>query len=71
VQAYRVETTIEKDGSVTLQHLPFQAGSSIEVIVLARVADDSFGEHHLLRDQPVLLTDPFEPVALEDWEAMN
>lgn len=69
MQAYRVETIIENDGSVTLQHLPFQAGESIEVIVLPRLAEDNSIERYPLRGQPVQLKDPFEPVAQEDWSA--
>ncbi|MEO6906282.1 MAG: hypothetical protein ABI210_00175 [Abditibacteriaceae bacterium] len=71
MQAYRVETTIEKDGSLTLQLLPFQAGESIEVIVLPRVTEDSSTERYPLRGQPVQLIDPFEPLAQEDWGAAN
>jgi hypothetical protein len=40
MQAYRIETTLQQDGTVTLQHLPFQAGEPVEIIVLARSAED-------------------------------
>ena len=32
--AHRVETTLEQDGKLTLEHLPFRAGQAVEVIVL-------------------------------------
>ncbi|HEX8237635.1 MAG TPA: hypothetical protein VF600_16880 [Abditibacteriaceae bacterium] len=41
MQAYRIETTIQQDGTLTLQHLPFQAGEPVEIIVLARAPEAS------------------------------
>ncbi len=35
MQAHRVEATIEQDGTLTLENLPFHAGEVVEVIVLA------------------------------------
>jgi hypothetical protein len=69
MQAYRVETTIQKNGSITLQDLPFQSGEAIEVIILARATEIKSTDHYPLRGTPVKYTDPFEPVALEDWVA--
>jgi len=71
MQAYRVETIIEKDGSITLQHLPFQAGESIEVIVLARAAKNLSKERYPLRGTVLKYTDPLEPVAEDDWAALR
>jgi hypothetical protein len=34
VNAYKVETVVNEDGSLTLKGLPFQAGDRVEVIVL-------------------------------------
>ena len=36
MKAYRIETTLTENGTLTLQGLPFQAGESIEIIVLER-----------------------------------
>ena len=36
MQAYRVETTVSQDGVLTLENLPFHAGETIEVIILAQ-----------------------------------
>ena len=36
MQAYRVETTVSEDGVLTLENLPFHAGETIEVIILAQ-----------------------------------
>ncbi len=34
LQAHRIETTLTQNGTLTLDHLPFQAGEAVEVIVL-------------------------------------
>jgi hypothetical protein len=36
MQAYRVETIVEQNGTLTLQSLPLQAGEAVEVIILVR-----------------------------------
>ena len=36
MQAYRVETTVAQDGTLTLSNLPLRAGEAIEVIILVQ-----------------------------------
>ena len=36
MQAYRVETTVAQDGTLTLSNLPLRAGESVEVIILVQ-----------------------------------
>lgn len=36
MQAYRVETTIQKDGSLVVRALPLRAGEEVEEIILVR-----------------------------------
>jgi hypothetical protein len=38
MKAYRTELVLTKDGSLTLADLPFQAGETVEIIVLERSA---------------------------------
>ena len=40
LHAHPIETTLNQDGTLTLDHLPFPAGAAVEVIVLPRVAPD-------------------------------
>ena len=68
METHRIETTLEKDGTLTLTDLPFHAGETVEVIVLAK-ATPADGERYPLRGTPVTYADPFEPVAAEDWDA--
>lgn len=68
MQAYRIETTVQQDGTVTLKDLPFQAGESIEVIILTRSDSTLQKNKYTLRGTPITYIDPTEPVAAEDWE---
>jgi hypothetical protein len=69
MQAYRFETTLEQDGTLTLQELPFRAGERIEVIVFECPRAAKAGKLYSLRGTPIRYVDPTEPVAEEDWEA--
>ena len=61
LQAYRLETTLTENGTVTLHSLPFQAGETVEIIVLST---------HSAHPDDVEYSDPLEPVAELDWEAI-
>ena len=63
LQAHRIETTLTQDGSLTLDHLPFRAGESVEVIVLTNAPISSAQNRDLLHGTVTQYLDPFEPVA--------
>ena len=69
MQAYRVETTIQQDGSLIVRHLPLQAGESVEVIILVRPSPAATQHPYPLRGTQITYHDPTEPVAETDWEA--
>ena len=68
LQAHRVETTLTQDGTLTLEHLPFQAGETVEVIVLPHAAPASQTPYSL-RGTPVDYQGPTDPVADQEWDA--
>jgi hypothetical protein len=68
--AHRVETTLQKDGTLTLDYLPFRAGQSVEVIILPQTGAVCTGNPYPLRGTPVRYERPTEPVAEGDWEAL-
>ncbi len=77
MQAYRVETTVEAGGSLTVRDLPFLAGEKVEVIVLSNLGQRHTPEQngtaeatlYPLRGTPVVFHDPYEPAVPEsDWE---
>jgi hypothetical protein len=69
MQAYRVETTVAQDGTLTLSHLPLRAGESVEVIILVQPSVTLGHQRYPLRGMPVCYIDPTEPVAQADWDA--
>jgi hypothetical protein len=69
LQAHRVETTVGQDGTLTLNHLPFQAGEAVEVIILPRPASPKPENLYPLRGSRVRYDDPLQPVAADDWNA--
>ena len=71
MQAYRVETRLEKDGTLTLTNLPLRAGEVIEVIILVQPSASSEQIRYPLRGTPITYLEPTEPVAPEDWEALQ
>ena len=69
MQAYHVQTTVDYDGSLKLNNLPFPAGESIEVIILKRPSTLPRQNQYPLRGTPVTYIDPTEPVAHTAWES--
>lgn len=68
MQAYRTETTLSKDGKLSIQGLPFRKGDVVEVIVLTRQPLTN-REPYPLRGKPYSYSKPFEGVAEEEWDA--
>jgi hypothetical protein len=63
MNAHRVEATINEDGTLTLDGIPFQAGDEVEVIILERPSKPSGDNPYPLRGQPVQYDAPTEPIA--------
>ncbi len=70
LQAHRIETTLTKNGTLTLDHLPFQAGETVEVIVFPNALPPISPNPYSLRGIPVQYQEPMKPVAQEDWEVL-
>ncbi len=74
MEAVRVEATVQMNGRVVLEDLPFEEGEKVEIIVLeaengANVARDN---PYPLRGTLYKYEDPFEPATpLEDWEVLK
>jgi hypothetical protein len=71
MHVHRVETTINQDGTLTLEGIPFQAGDEVEVIILERPPKSSGDNPYPLRGQPMQYDAPTEPVAENDWGALE
>lgn len=70
MQTYKLATKIGEDQDLHLAHLPFSPGEEVEVIVRHRKAprpDDPYP----LRGLPYSYERPTDPVAEDDWEALE
>lgn len=70
MQALRIETIIQEDGSLIVKDLPFHSGETVEVIILPQRSTAALPNAYPLRGAKVEYHDPFKPVADSDWEAL-
>ena len=71
MSVHRVETTLTKDGTLTLTNLPFHAGDAVEVLILPRSQKLSGQERYPLHGKPIQYINPTEPVAEDEWAALR
>ena len=69
MQAYRIETTLTQDGTLTVSNLPLRAGEAVEIIILVQPPASAGHPQYPLRGTPIQYREPTEPVAQADWEA--
>lgn len=69
MQAYRIETMVQQDGSLLVRNLPLQAGEKVEIIILIHPPVTPTHTRYPLHDIPLTYTDPTASVADADWEA--
>lgn len=68
MQAYRFETHVQQNGTLTVDNLPLRPGEAVEVIILVRSLPPE-ASHYPLRGLPVIYEHPTEPIAEQDWAA--
>ena len=71
VQAHWRETTVGEHGELVLEGLPFKPGQPVEVLVVSKTAGSTTGGGGSLRDSVLEFREPLEPVAGEDWDALQ
>lgn len=72
MNAHRVETIVNPDGSLLLKDIPFQPGEQVEVIIIERPLSKRAEENRYpLRGQPLQFNEPCEPVAEAEWGALQ
>ena len=69
--AHRIEATLTEDATLVLHDLPFHAGESVDVIILARPAQRPSGQRYPLHGTPIRYERPADPVAPGDWEVLR
>lgn len=69
---YQTVLVVEKEGVLVIEDLPLKKGQRIEVAVYdAQAAEQDTEDPLSLRGEPFYDEDPFEPVAVEEWEALQ
>ena len=71
MNTHRIETTINRDGTLTLDGLPFQAGDEVEVIIMERPSKTGGNNPYPLRGQALQYDAPTEPVAENEWDVLQ
>jgi hypothetical protein len=67
--------TIQPGGKLTLEHLPFNEGDPVRVVIVRAPTptdDPTEGGKYPLRGTPGVYIDPFEPACdPDDWEVLK
>jgi hypothetical protein len=71
VQAHWRETIVGEHGEVVLEGLPFEPGQPVEVLVVSKTPGSKTTGSGSLRDSVLEYHEPLEPVASEDWDALQ
>jgi len=71
MSTYRVDATLTEDGRITLDDVPFQAGDSVEIIIVSRSSRSTEKAPRPLRGKVIYYDKPTDPIAEEDWEALQ
>jgi len=71
MSTYRVETTISKDGTLSIKDLPFVIGDKVEVLVRGRKYGRKNQKRYPLRGQPIRYIKPFDSVAESAWMVLE
>jgi hypothetical protein len=71
VQAHWRETTVGEHGELVLEGLPFEPGQRVEVLVISKTAGSTTAGGRSLLNSVLEFREPLEPVASEDWDALQ
>ena len=71
MQAYRIETVVAQDGTITIRGIPFRTGERVEVVVFSLSYKPGGKKRYPLQGKPVRYLAPFESVAENEWEALQ
>jgi hypothetical protein len=71
VQAHWRETTVGENGDLVLEGLPFEPGQPVEVLVVSKTAGSKTAGSRSLRDSVLEYHEPLEPIASQDWDALQ
>ena len=67
----RTETSVQSNGTIVLNGLPFHEGDKVIVVITAQPETSQQIPPYSLRGLAVEYRDPFEPVAENDWSLLS
>lgn len=72
METVRIETTVQRNGRVVLDNLPFDEGEHVEVIIAEAKHSEVPVRTFRLKGTLLKYDDPFEPATpVEDWDALQ
>lgn len=73
METYKKDVILEQSGTLVLEHLPFERGEYVQVIVMRvpKPVQESVDDSCPLRGTVLHYDDPFAPVAESEWEALQ
>ena len=71
VRAFWRDTSVGAQGDLHLEGLPFEPGQLVEVLVISKTAGPAPAGGRDLQDSVLEFRDPLEPVAGEEWDALQ
>jgi hypothetical protein len=71
MRVYKTEKIMPKNGTLSLEALPFQEGEAVEIIVLPLEKQVNTKKEYPLRGKVIKYEKPFEPVAQDDWNVLK
>lgn len=69
MDAFKLETTLESDGTLILNQLPFHAGDRVAIVIVPAQPDRNSKDRYPLRGSVVSFDLPTAPVDDDAWEA--
>ena len=71
-QVVHIQATVQEDGKVVVERLPFRAGERVEVTVAGPNESHATPERYPLRGTVIQYDDPFGPACPpEDWDMLR
>jgi len=69
METYYAQTILQEDGKLTLDHLPFSQGDTLQIFISS--SERPSGDRYSLRGTVLKYEQPFEPAAQDDWTAVQ
>ena len=73
MSTFRFETTIAKDGTLSINGIPFTKGDKVEVLVRGKKSKSRLlqDNRYSLRGTPIKYIDPFDSIASDEWSVIQ